>query len=292
MMGANFKLISSETVELTPDLAATFSTMPASTTERDLKSKRLDYLKDSVLSGKAISFMWAKALVESSGETYRVNGHHSSTMLAGLNGNFPDGLKAHVDTYAVVDKEALCLLFRQFDSRLSARTVDDVAGAYQGVEADLADVPKAAARKAIEGAIWYEKNKIGNDVPNGDDRFAWMLDPKKHPFIQMVGRILSVKTPEFVTPVIGAMYGAFDRHADDAEKFYGDVAKQGGGNDPGHPAVVLDAWLIEAREQKEDKPKEQEVYYACAFAWNAFRHNKSIDRIPKYNKRKGAPDLE
>lgn len=289
---ALFELLSSETHELTHDLAAEFSAMDASTTERDLKSKRLEYLTTAVLGGTAIAFNWAKAHVADTGETYRVNGHHSSTVLASLNGKFPQGLKVHVDTYKVADKEALCKLFRQFDSRVSARTVDDVSGAYQGVEPSLASVPKGAARKAIEGAIWYRKNKVGDDVPSGDDRFEWFLKPEMHPFIQMTGRILSVKTPEFATPVIGAMFGAFERHPNDAEKFYGDVAKQGGGNDENHPAFVLDAWLVEARDVSEDKPTEKEVYAACAYAWNAFRNNKSIDRIPKYNKRKGAPELD
>lgn len=291
-MGAHFKLVGSETVDVTPQLATEFNEMAPSLTERELKSKRMDYLKDAVLGGTAIAFVWSKAVVTDSGKTFRVNGHHSSAMLASLNGDFPDGLKAHIDTYEVPDETTLGLLFRQIDSRQSARTVDDISGAYQGLQPDLIDVPKLAARKAIEGYVWYQKNKVGNEVPAGDDKFTLFLQAELHPFIQMTGRILSVKTPEFSTPVIGAIYGAFDRSAEDAEKFYSDVAKQGGGNDENHPAAVLDAWLVEAREQKENKPKEQEVFYACAYCWNAFRNHKSLDRIPKFNKKKGAPDLD
>lgn len=291
-MGHHFELVDSETVDVTPELAAEFSQMAASMTERELKSKRLDYLKDAVLGGTAIAFVWTKAKIVGSDKVYRVNGHHSSHMLAKLNGEFPNGLKAHIDTYEVPDEAALGLLFRQIDSRQSARTVDDIAGAYQGLRPDLVDVPRFAARKAIEGYVWYQGNKVGNQTPSGDDRFTLLLEPALHPFIQMTGRTLSVKTPEFTTPVVGAMYGAFERNAHDAEKFYDDVAKQGGGNDETHPAAVLDAWLVQAREQREDKPKEQEVYYACAYGWNAFRNHKVLDRIPKYNKKKGAPELE
>lgn len=291
-MGQHFRLVDSETVDVTPELAAKFSTMPTSATERDLKSKRLDYLKDAVLGGTAIAFVWSCAKIVGTDEIFRMNGNHSSNMLAKLNGQFPAGLKAHIDTYEVDNHDALALLFRQIDSRQSARTVDDIAGAYQGLQTDLVNVPRFAARKAIEGFVWYDGNKIGNDTLVGDDRFELFNRPTLHPFIQMTGRILSVKTPEFTIPVIGAMYGAFDRNPHDAEKFYGDVAKQGGGNDEDHPASVLDAWLVEAREQKEDKPKEQEVYYACAYAWNAFRNHKALERIPKYNKKKGAPELD
>jgi hypothetical protein len=287
-----FKSVRSETVVVTHDLAAEFSKMPASPTERDFKSKRVDYLKDQVLGGTAITFIWAKAKIADTGETVRMNGLHSSTMLASLNGHLPTDLKAHIDTYEVPTKAALGTLFRQFDSRLSARNVDDIAGSYQGLQPELANVPKAAARKAIEGAIWYEKNKIGNDTPTGDDRFEWFRQPKHHMFIQMVGRILSEKTPEFTIPVIGAMYGAYERSPEGTEEFYDAVAKQGGGNEENHPATVLDQWLVTARQEVE-KPKEQEIYHACAFAWNAFRNHKTLDRgIPKYNKKKGAPELD
>lgn len=293
MSGSLFKLTASETVDLTPQLAEQFSKMPASTTERDLKPKREEYLKEAVLNGTAISFCWAQANVTETGETVRVNGHHSSTMLAKLNGQFPAGLKVHLDTYTVPDNQALIVLFRQLDNRASARTVDDVSGAYQGLHPGLARVSKRAARKAVEGAGWFLFNVRGDPVPRGDDRLDLFNRLELHPFIHMVGNILSVKTPEFGSPVVGAMYGAWERDPADAEKFFGDVAKQGGGNDTTHPAVVLDAWLVDARDCKGDKkPTEREVYTACAVAWNAFRNHRSLTSIGRYNKKKGAPDLD
>lgn len=292
MIGSHFKLVSSETVDVTPQLAADFHNMEASPTERDPKTKRKDYLRDSILGGRAIAFVWTKAKVLDTGRIVRVNGNHSSTVLTELNGQFPEGLKAHIDTYEVANNAELGLLFRQIDSRMSARSVDDIAGAYHGLQPDLANVPKLAARRAIEGYVWYAKNKVGSDVPSGDDRFDLFSASRLHPFIQMTGRILSVKTPEFSTPVVGAMYGTFDREPAKSEEFYSAVAKGGGGNAEDHPATVLDMWLVESREQKENKPTEKEIYYACAYAWNAFRKDKTIDRIPKYNKKKGAPELE
>ena len=140
-MGHHFRLTQSETLDLTKELALEFSQMPASLTERDLKAKRLAYLKDSVLGGTAISFNWARAKVSANGIVYRVNGHHSSKMLAGLNGAFPEGLKVHIDTFEIDDLADLGLLFRQFDNRLSSRTIDDISGAYQGLEEDLINVP-------------------------------------------------------------------------------------------------------------------------------------------------------
>ena len=293
MTGSLFHLNASETVDLTPQLATQFSTMPASTTERDISPKRLDYLKKAVLNGTAISFCWAQAKVTETGETVRINGHHSSTMLTKLNGQFPAGLKAHIDTYTVPNNEALIVLFRQLDNRASARTVDDISGAYQGLHPGLVTVPKRAARRAIEGAAWFLRNVRGDAVPTGDDRLDQFNRLDLHPFIHMVGNILSVKTPEFVHSVVGAMFGAWERDPTDAERFFGDVSKQGGGNNADHPAVVLDAWLVDARDCKGDKkPTEREIYTACAVAWNAFRNHRSLTAIGRYNKKKGAPDLD
>ena len=290
-MGHHFRLTQSETLDLTKDLALEFSQMPASLTERDLKAKRLAYLKDSVLGGTAISFNWARAKVSANGIVYRVNGHHSSKMLAGLNGAFPEGLKVHIDTFEIDDLADLGLLFRQFDNRLSSRTIDDISGAYQGLEEDLINVPKKAGRSAIEGIIWWKNNIIGDAVPPGDDKFDLFADRKLHPFIQMVGRVLSEKTPEFSKPVVAAMYGTLER-SDEAEAFWSDVARQGGGNEEKHPATVLDAWLLAGRENRDSKPTEREIYRACALAWNAFRNHRSLEKIGRYDPKKGAPDLD
>ena len=44
-MSHHWKVLSSETRDLTPDLAAEFSGMPASTTERDVSEKRVKHLR-------------------------------------------------------------------------------------------------------------------------------------------------------------------------------------------------------------------------------------------------------
>jgi len=264
--------------------------MAASITERDLDKTRIAKLKDKVLGGTALSFIWATATVLATGEKFRVNGHHSSNMLASLDGAFPKGLKAHVDNYEVPELKDLALLFRQFDFRGSARSIGDIAGAYQMLVPELQDVPKPRARKAIEGANWYLKKIVGSNVPRGDDLYDMFNQSEYHSFIHMVGRIYTPKTAEFTLPVIGAMYGTFDVSPDDAETFWHDVAHEGGGNEEKHPTTVLDAWLL-ANAESKDKAPEMAVYRACVMAWNAYRKRASLDRISRYDPKKGIPDL-
>jgi hypothetical protein len=71
-----------------------------------------------------IAFNWAVAKIGD--KEYRVNGQHSSAVLSELNGEFPQGLKVHMDTYEVDSNDGLALLFRQFDSRKSGHTPTDV----------------------------------------------------------------------------------------------------------------------------------------------------------------------
>jgi len=287
--------LSSETVDLTPALAAEFATMTASLTERDMDPKRIDMLKKRVLSGRALAFNWAKIRVGSTGDVLRGNGHHSSTMLAGLNGSFPAGLKAHIDIYEVDTPRQIPIVFRMFDSRQSARTVADVCGVYQMTVPELRNVPRDAARKAIEGVAWHRGRIVGLPNPKGDDIFDLFNDPQYHDFVQMVGRIYSrKKTGEFTPPVIGAMWAISEKHPlGIVESFWQAVAKQGAGNDDKHPTTVLDAWLVDsANAAPEKRPSQMEVFRACLVCWNAHRNNKPLERIGKFDPKKGFPELE
>lgn len=291
MSSTAIRRVSSETRDLTPALATEFAKMPASVTERDLDPKRLKYLRETILGGIALPFMWARAKVLTDGTTYRVNGHHSSCVLAEMNGEMPQGLVAHVDDYECPDISHLPALFRQFDNRRSARTVADISGAYQMVIPELRDVPRNAARRAIEGVAWYEDRVFGADVPKGDDVFTLFERPRYRDFVLFVGRIYSVKTPEFGTQVIGAMYATFDREPTQAEIFWNDVARQGASHEEKHPAAALDAWLLAAKDAQV-KPKPMEIYRNCVIAWNAFRNGEPIERFRRYNPTKGAPEVE
>jgi hypothetical protein len=44
-----------------------------------------------------------------------------------------------------------------------------VSGAYQGLYPELWDVPRSAAKLAVEGAAWYEKKVEALPAPSGDD---------------------------------------------------------------------------------------------------------------------------
>ncbi len=292
MTTSSIRLLTSETRDLTPGLAVEFSQMPASVTERDLEPKRLKFLRDTIQNGIVLPFQWATATVLTDGARYRVNGHHSSHVLAEMNGDMPEGLRVHIDEWEVSDIFALPQLFRQFDTRKSTRSLDDIAGAYQMVEADLVSIPRRIGKRAIDGLAWYERRIFGSYIPTGDEQYALFHNERHHPFIKFAGAVLSVKTPEFTTQVVGAMFATFELSPDASDTFWQAVATQGVGYEERHPATVLDAWLLAAKDKPtNEKPGPLEVFRACVVAWNAFRNNRDLDRIGRYDPKKGWPDV-
>ena len=47
-----------------------------------------------------------------------------------------------------------------------------MSGAYQGLYTDLAGVPRGAAKLAVEGVAWYDKNVEGLPAPKADDVYT------------------------------------------------------------------------------------------------------------------------
>lgn len=274
-----FKLVSSKCVPMTKDLAEEFQGLAPSPTERELDPRRLKHLEAKAEKGLLVTFHWAKAKFK--GKWLRMNGQHSSTMLCNLGGDFPKGLFAHVDEYEVPDAEGMALLFRQFDDRKSGRSGMDVAGAYQGLVDVLHGVPKVSAKMAVEGIVWFLGRIEGAPVPTGDDIYDFFNDSRYHMFIQWIGELFSIKTPELrKSYIVAAMYATFTRNEAEARRFWEWVAKGGHEYDQDEPAAVLSAWYVKAKDKDVAKPiKPGEFYQAGLFAWNAHRAEKKIASI-------------
>lgn len=288
----NFKLLNAEVKPVTKDLVSQFRNMLASPTERELNPARVKHLREKADAGQLVTFQWAVARFK--GQDYRMNGQHSSTMLDELaktaNGNFPTDLKVHMDTYDVGNDEgALAILFRQFDDRKSGRTPGDVAGAYQGLNEKLRDVPRASAKLAVEGVSWYRRHILGvNKNLTGDDIFVQFAEQGLETFIIWVGEIFTIKTPEMKRKeIVAAMYACFaDGNEQEARNFWAEVARGGKEYDDNHPTTVLDAWFKRIKEEKDDKIKGGDFYQGSIYAWNAYREERPLKDI-KADQKKG-----
>lgn len=275
MTDATFKLIKSETVPLTPALVAEMRALPPSPTERECNQKRVDFLRDRLRAGLFHPPHWVKAQVN--GTTYRANGQHSSMMLAGIDGSFPQGFSVHVDTFECLNIEALALLFRQYDARQSGRSPGDVAGAYQGLESALDEVPRYLGKLAVEGITWYRKNIARREVnPVGDDRYVTFHEADQHPFIQWFGGLFGGKMRHLThQPIIGAMYATYNVDKDAADDFWREVVSGGKEYEETAPTSVLYDWYERIQDGEYPGMKPKQLYQGAIYAWNALRDGKT-----------------
>jgi hypothetical protein len=261
--------------------------------EREFDLKWALDLKARVLDGKAITFMWAVADMPSSGKLVRlrVNGQHSSWALSELlgEGNLPDGLAVHLDTYSVADQDGAVQLFRQFDARKSARSKEDVSGAYQCFQPALKDCKRSVLKAAAEGVIWYRREVQEKPVPSGDDIYRLFNEERLHPFFQLVDGVLrDGKSNEIKrVPVLALAYGTWLDDASQAGEFWR-LAALGSKRSEEDAASDLDNELIRIRTEKE-RVSAGDLYAKCAKAWDAFNNHVRVTSWKVNTKKKGLP---
>jgi hypothetical protein len=263
--------------------------------EREFDLRWATELKTRVVDGKAVAFHWAVAdMADSGGFTrMRVNGQHSSWALADLlrENALPDNLVIHLDTYSVSNQDGAVLLFRQFDARKSARSKEDISGAYQCFQPELRTCNRNILKTAVEGVIWYRREVQEKPVASGDDIYWLFNEQRLHPFFVMLNETLkSGKANELKrVPVIAAAYGTWLDDAKVSGEFWRLVAL-GSNRNVSDAASDLDAELIRIRDEKE-KCNARDLYAKCAKAWEAHGDGARVSNFRVNTKKKGLPLL-
>lgn len=286
-----FRLVTSKTHELDRPSAIRHAQKHAGLkrcpTERDLTIKHVEELAQRIKGGRMLPFCWAT--VEYNGATYRMNGQHSSAAILEVGDALPPKIVIHMDHYEASNAADMANLFRQFDSRISSRTKQDVAGAYQGLMPELEGVSRRRGKLGVEGVAWYLRQIERMPVASGDDLYDMFLNPAYHPFLRWVDRILSVKTPEMErAAIIGAMYHTFITSETGSQEFWPHVARNDLEDDD-DARSVLSRELVSIKEEKR-AVAPAEFYAKCIKAWNAFRNGTRI-RSLNVNPAKGLPDI-
>ena len=146
----------------------------------------------------------------------------------------------------------------------------------------MRETPCKTAKKAIEGYCWYQRQVKGIAVPSGDSQYELFATPALHGFIVWLGGLLDSKTPELQRDtVVAAMYATFAKNELEAKSFWSAVARGGPEFDDTAPATVLDVRLKTILENKKQKTelKPAQFYQGCIFAWNAYREDRTLQRI-------------
>lgn len=272
----------------------THRSLIATPVEREFDAKWASELKARVTKGLAVSFSWAVADLPLSGKItrLRMNGNHSSWALAELlkEDALPSDLAIHLDTYSVSDRDAAVLLFRQFDCRKSARSKDDVAGAYQCFQEGIRDCKRSSAKIAIEGVNWANR-RFREDLPilSGDDVYGLFNDDRLHPFIRMIDGILDSKCRELKrVAIMAAAYGTWLEDARRAEEFWKLVACGSQKGAAESAAADLDDELVSiATAKTKAKVSDADIYAMCAKAWVVYLDGGRVSSFKVNTKAKG-----
>lgn len=273
--------------------AEAHQSLPHSPTERELDAKRVKELSDRIKAFRWLPCQWAT--VQYRGTKFRMNGQHSSQAMLEHPDDLPETVAIHLDHFEAPDAEGMGVLFRQFDARFSARSKQDVSGAYQCLVDGLQGLSRKKAKLGIEGVGWYERVREGMPVASGDDLYQKLLSPAYHGFLKWLDKILVYgKTKELEkAPIIGTMYWTFITSESGAQEFWNHVAKDDL-NDDTDPRGVLSKELTAAadpeKRKKGDPFKPVEYHALCVKAWNAFRGGDKI-RTLSVNVKKGLPEL-
>lgn len=202
---------------LTPELAEEFATAPAFVGERALRPARKAELHSKLESGRFFSPRWATATHD--GKLCRVNGQHSSTVLAEANGHFPHGLDVIVDRFTCDTPEDLAELFSQFDPKFSSRTTVDVLNANGRVHKSLDDVTPSMLKAATNGITFCLAQDAGISIKSFSDNDRGRLIHEHREYMlfrHALGHCRMLKK----IGVEGAIYRTWQRDPDAAHDFW------------------------------------------------------------------------
>jgi hypothetical protein len=174
---------------LTLELARQFAAMPGLPGERPLRDGRLSFLNKERLEGRFVSPGWAVVLDTTTGTRYRLNGQHSSTMLARLEADaFPAGLLVTIEEFSTTDLAHDGLhMFNLFDHPRAARSNTDIMGLYRARYPELAGIELSLLVNLCNGISQHEVNRADqnllSEIHQPRERGVYLMRPEIRAFV-------------------------------------------------------------------------------------------------------------
>lgn len=271
----------------TKKLAQYFSEMEPAPNDRPLRESRVSFLKGQVEEEKFRTCEWASVACKQTGKVYRVNGKHTAVMLSSMNGSFPSGISIIVEKYEADTLEDVASLYSTFDSKVSARSQQDINRIFAASHPDLAKVSYSTIGKCVTGMSYatFGIASAKNSSQTQEQRAHLLLE---HPgFVLWIHNLIGTggKDSAFLYrgSVVAAMFSTFMKSHKGADEFWYAV-KDGTGTKPSSPDRKLQRYLISTAvgfgrgtasgKQRDD---QRAMYCKCIHAWNAWRKDGTTD---------------
>lgn len=274
-----------KTCRVTKSLAEEFRDMDSATVDRPLSERRLQVYRKMVKEGGFRPVTWAKVFCKATGQEYRVNGQHTSTIFAELNLSQHE-LYATIESYECDDLEDVAKLYATFDSKTMTRTSGEINHSFAALIPELAGVESKIINLLVAGLGFAH-----TPTTHGSDRgFASQADRAELLFdnvdvCQWIIRILKDgkkddRTKLMRMPVIAAMIGSFRKCQKDAEEFWTLVRDETGAtvDTPDRKlAKFLNQHFVQggakANVPHRFRVLPKEFYVKSIHAWNAWRRD-------------------
>jgi hypothetical protein len=280
---------SPKAAKVTAKMAKEWAEMDTVQMDRTLSERRLGVYRRLLMRGEFRPVTWAKVWCKETGQEYRVNGKHTSTLLASVDLKTVPDQQVIIETYEADSLEDVARLYSTFDSRQQTRTVGDINRSFASTIPELADLNDVQINLAVSALAfnlwptteggWAGKGKTAAEraelMFDNVDSILWINSLiQKNPDCRHMWRV----------PVAAAMIGTYLKNKQGATQFWTAVRDETGAN-PDLPDRKLARWLLTMRvrvsagatEGKRWRAEPREFYVRCIHAWNAWRQNKPTD---------------
>jgi hypothetical protein len=163
-----------------------FATMPPMPGERELLSGRMTWMRKLVADIQFFGVEWHKGTERDSGKLFRLDGQHSSRMLAEIEAaNFPAGLQATITSWEF-DHNDRAQIFDYYNNPKSVRNSRDVMGVYRAEHEDLLNVSRDMLVKAANGLKSYYMSVENGVIYTTRKRGLYWNEPQHRDFARWI----------------------------------------------------------------------------------------------------------
>lgn len=283
-----------QTSRITKKLATEFALMEPAPGDRALSPRRNDLYKAFIKAKMFRSPEWAKAYCRETRKTYRVNGKHTSGIMAGWDtaedGAYPE-LYATIAAYECDALSDVAELYATFDSKHTVRSTSDINWMFASTIPALAAVPKWHIDAMVTGINYVPgKGTYADKTPaeraesllTETDFCVWVWDNLLNNIEKEMARKQKILRR---SSVMNAVFQTYKVDQADALKFWLSVREETDPT-PDTPARRLASFLnrttlhrIRTGPARDAKSVVdiREVGAKCLSAWNAFRRGEKTE---------------
>jgi hypothetical protein len=283
---------SPKTLRVTTRLAKEFAEMDAAHTDRPLSERRLRVYRKILEDGGFRPVAWAKAFCKETGQFYRVNGKHTSTLFSSVDSSKLADVYAVVESYECDTLEDVARLYATFDSQTQTRNATDINRSFAATIPELKDFDTRTLNLMV-GALVYAEFPTLNGGPKeyaGSPKTAAERAERLFDAVEECVWFRSIvpsdaKVPFlWRVPVAAAMILTYRKSKKDATTFWTAVRDETGAT-PELPDRKLAKFLssmssnvgTHSHVPKRFRVLPREFFVKCIKSWNAWRKKEPTD---------------